>query len=1661
MDGRSRMQSPERGRSRRAKNCRTGRIGGWQGAAKRGISGILAFVLTASVIFSWPMPFDDIYAATATRSNARREQSESRWATASNAKYKDGKSQDVDIYIIADDNEVMPGNETQLTLYLKNNTDEPVTDGELRFSGRYIKDEDGYFTDMTVETSENEEMSEGETISADEEMLEVDGEAFGGNEEDFDEAEEEEEPDRLEGIDLEPGELYEVIFTFYTDADLDEMKNTFVEFRFTGEQDAGKVHSSEKFYYGIGMPFVEMAFAEGEQIESGVLNEMNIWLREPAWYLDDWDQEDEDLASASEARVLAKGESLADLASDSDADLASDSDAGKTENTENMQTGEEQHEEILQEAMAIEESRVSYQVEVYGTSFRKFRPKKNTEAEDIGWISCLYEVSRYAQPGIYYGKVTAKGKWHRKSFTTSQGFFFEVTGEGTISLAGELNGMVIEAEGPASSFPEAEDLYIAVSEIDQEKKAMVDEALRKKAEEEGTAIEKYKAVDIKLYADGEETEPEGPIQVAFRNVELTEKVQEAENTETAPPAEAAEAPNGKTAKAAASRMTVQEAAVQNADGNLPDSGSNGQDIAVAGEIKVFHLDEEEKSVSEMSSGVDANGDVLMETDHFSIYIVVDMDQLGGQINLTVQHWATVTQLEGVDGGEGLVESGPANGKPNDATASLKSKQEFTSIYTDDVIRLDNKLVKNVEELSKVLLADANQTIKNYELKELWVLKSGKDSGSINRADWDIYQAASNAPIILSADSTVRMVYNPVTASGVLEQPVTFYDYNVTTGDTFWEDGNEYAWTDCGVNSHHGDDGQWTGGDESNQIAVGMQTVGIYHDRGDAKTQDGEFVNRGQLTGDGFNVAEGMVTGIDENGPIYNGLYDTNLFNDKPVNGKQVITDHKLVFGQEGDTYTLQRVENGSGNTVLDNLDTLREIYDNKEKHIFSNNFWPLDSYEYWGRDPLFGDGKIRGASNKNNEELRSGAWINDDGVAHNWFFGMRYDFEFSVGDYTGPMTFYFRGDDDFWLFVDGELRVDLGGIHSSVGKLLDLSDLRTEAEKNEVHRISIIYAERGGFGSSCYMKFTLPNVKPVSFDTDVPKTNVAVIKEWDDADNPYRPSGIQVTLSYREDGSSEWKNYETVTMTGTGDTWEYEWAGLPADGYSYKVEEVSGLGSDQDGYQVVYSPGDQICQWNEAKQRYEITITNSLNPRTAVLVTKTWDDENNQDGNRPENVAMQLLWREAGSENKWAVFPGDNGRLILDGTADQTETDEGQQPVTLESGVSGEYEAWKGIFAGLPVYIRYEGKRIEMEYTVREMNGTFQIQEGGKLPGKNSGNDWEYTVTYTEAEEKNFSNHVTVTNTYIPKTTKQTVKKIWVDEGNISSGEVKAGLYEVTREEGKDPIYTLADRTQEDNPITLTRPDNLTHTWAGLPVYRNGQQIEYAVYELDAEGKPVTVSPSSVKLGDGYQYEVSFEVNNGTTTITNKLETALLRIQKIVEGNGLPSEPIDDNYKFLIQVKQDDNVYASVALGHQEISGSILLTPPEDGESFQIEEIVPMEYTLTSMVSDKPGSLAGGENGSTITVKPGDNILVTLTNKPEHSGYFHHTASVTNEKDLSQDGNFTQMEDGIYTEPHGKSESSGGVTRTAFYSREVAAVLEDPLKTRREKRMEKGDDLNG
>ena len=281
-----------------------------------------------------------------------------------------------------------------------------------------------------------------------------------------------------------------------------------------------------------------------------------------------------------------------------------------------------------------------------------------------------------------------------------------------IVLEGSCGDTTVILSGPASSFPEGTELSILVQEPAEEDQEVIEEAVEKQAEDQEMEVKSYTALDIRLLSNGEEIQPLGPVSVKFQQPEQQERT--AEETST----------------------------------------------------QVLHVDESTGNATDMEAEVAEDGEVAIETTHFSIYVVVDLEQLGGQIDLTVQHWATVNQLDGVDGTDGLIESAGPNGTPGDATAALRSKDVFTNIYTDDVIKLDNKLNKNVEELSKVLLADANSEIKNYKLKEIWVLKDNQTPGinTIDKTDTNAYNTEKSkwlAPriFILSAIiATPRLYY---------------------------------------------------------------------------------------------------------------------------------------------------------------------------------------------------------------------------------------------------------------------------------------------------------------------------------------------------------------------------------------------------------------------------------------------------------------------------------------------------------------------------------------------------------------------------------------------------------------------------------------------------------------------------------------------------------------------------------------------------------------------------------------------------------------------------------------------------------------------------------------------------------------------------------------
>lgn len=136
------------------------------------------------------------------------------------------------------------------------------------------------------------------------------------------------------------------------------------------------------------------------------------------------------------------------------------------------------------------------------------------------------------------------------------------------------------------------------------------------------------------------------------------------------------------------------------------------------------------------------------------------------------------------------------------------------------------------------------------------------------------------------------------------------------------------------------------------------------------------------------------------------------------------------------------------------------------------------------------------------------------------------------------MVFDFTGDDDVWVFIDGVLVLDLGGIHQALDGSIDfatgkitydrtqsygnrpaatITEAFHEAGKTwdstpyKTHHLSFFYLERGDGGSNCKIRFNLP-VKP-SKAIDIEKETLGTIdanKQFqfqlfvDDSPTPYQ-----------------------------------------------------------------------------------------------------------------------------------------------------------------------------------------------------------------------------------------------------------------------------------------------------------------------------------------------------------------------------------------------------------------------------------------------------------------------------------------------------------------------------------------------------------------------------
>ena len=371
-------------------------------------------------------------------------------------------------------------------------------------------------------------------------------------------------------------------------------------------------------------------------------------------------------------------------------------------------------------------------------------------------------------------------------------------------------------------------------------------------------------------------------------------------------------------------------------------------------------------------------------------------------------------------------------------------KDGNEIYAEDVksLGVGNKL--KLKELA------------NWKVKRVVVAPtSGGSSTTYNSDDTDVERS-----IDLAENATVTAYYEATT--GTTTGDPTFFDYTVKV---LTKNGGK----DSINNPKYSDDSE----SRYRLTAGGSDLGGGYSNNYDEYTKvwhDDKNQYPNSWTGyweDEDSTVKGLLKNV--NGPDVKFNYaDPGFFkqedlpvtdrSDNTVYLRRVYKDYVLNFDRTGDTYKLSTVHDGNGNQVA----------------TAGDSFFPLDSVGYQPK------------GNQANSNVEDGMVNGGGDNNHNYFFGLRYDIKFTLGDYIGNLKYKFTGDDDLWVVLDGnKVVIDLGGIHNAATGEVDLwkyllnkgqtNANLTDDQKKAEHTLTVLYMERGAVASNCEMEFTLPN----------------------------------------------------------------------------------------------------------------------------------------------------------------------------------------------------------------------------------------------------------------------------------------------------------------------------------------------------------------------------------------------------------------------------------------------------------------------------------------------------------------------------------------------------------------------------------------------------------
>lgn len=395
-------------------------------------------------------------------------------------------------------------------------------------------------------------------------------------------------------------------------------------------------------------------------------------------------------------------------------------------------------------------------------------------------------------------------------------------------------------------------------------------------------------------------------------------------------------------------------------------------------------------------------------------------------------------------------------------------------------------------------------------------------------------------------------------------------------------------------------------------------------------------------------------------------------------------------------------------------------------------------------------------------------------------------------------------------------------------------------------------------------------------------------KTWDDANNQdgIRPNSIKVTLIGKV-GDKTIYTSEKIEVTATTN-WKYNFGKVNK---YYEGQEITYtvIEDNVEGYNVEYNGLD---------------ITNTHTPETLDIAgTKVWNDSDNQDGIRPEEITVILnktvagvttkvtetVVKEGASGNwnfKFENLPKyENGEEIIytveevdvngytseikDFTITNTHT-----PETVTFNIQKEWydeENNDGIRPeSITVRIKANGEEILTAILSEKTNWQATFKD---LPKYTNGQEiiYEivedavdgYTPTVTDPIKETDNNiTIVIRNTHELETTEILIEKVWDDLGNENSrpNSITVNIY------ANGKLFEI---------VEITKENNWTYTLDGLQKYLNGEEIIYTVEEVELE--------DYVTSYDGYTIINSYKSKGeiippytGTSSNTNNLYREML-----------------------------------------------------------------------------------------------------------------------------------------------------------------------------------------